>query len=328
MNAAAIDVFQNLQINRKFDELVSDVKESLRQVMGAGIPLSRIVEEAGDEPGLCKIWETGIGSEGMITLTMPPRNGIQQWSMAEFVERKRDQVPQDSFAWKYKRHFATYQQSCRLLVSRWVQSRASIAVLNLGTLHACAQLLFTLRKNTKAADNATARSIRKRNLIICLGQIAPLIAVWIDFSSHRQDLGSQWFQNIVEEMGMVLSTAICVAFGALGLSVYADLDGSFGLMYAPLYDLLITFVVSARYFGALVFVLFVKKGMARRCFLMPCTPVEIEELDQVFAMVAALTCVVYDFAEVIWKFFLSLKSRLKIRFGGADNEVVLPAMSS
>ncbi|KAI4923540.1 hypothetical protein J4E85_008579 [Alternaria conjuncta] len=192
MNAAAIDVFQNVHMDRKFDKLASGVKESLRQAAEAGIPLSRILGEAGDKESLCTVRTTGIGSEESITLATA-RFGPWIWNATEFEEQATPHTPQDKSrnTEDFQILLATHMKACRQLISQWVQSRAAISILNLGSLNASFQLLFTIRKNLRVIGSKASSvdlAIVRRNLIIFMGQILPSIALYLRLLDHRHDV--------------------------------------------------------------------------------------------------------------------------------------------
>jgi len=310
MNAAAIDVFRNVLMDRKFDKLASGVKESLRQAAEAGIPLSRTLGEARDKEGLCTVRTTGIGSEESITLATA-RFGPWQWDATEFEEQASPHTPQEkSRSTKdFQTHLATHMKACRQLTSQWVQARAAISILNLGSLNATAQLLFTIRKNLRAIGSRKSSvdlAIVRRNLIIFAGQIIPLIALHLHLLDHRHDVDPRWVGGVITHMGLLASTSVMTMLSMLVLSIYGNWPTEFGAIFGPLYDILIGASLIGRCVWAVLVGIFVDRGLRGRCLLVPCTPVKMSEFDQAFTLFAAIVYFLYEFGHFLYEIGMAI----------------------
>ena len=171
-----------------------------------------------------------------------------------------------------------------------------------------------MRKNLRAIGSKRSSvdlAIVRRNLIIFVGQIIPLIALYLHLLDHRHDVDPPWVGGVITIMDHLASTSVMIMLSMLVLSIYGNLPTDFGAMYSPLYDVLIGAALIGRCVWAVLVGVFVERGLKGRCLLVPCTPVKTSEFDQAFALFAAIVYFLYEFGMAIPKGYRFLVSRIK-----------------
>ncbi|KAF2821923.1 hypothetical protein CC86DRAFT_410323 [Ophiobolus disseminans] len=183
---------------------------------------------------------------------------------------------------------------------------AARAVLSLGLLLAVAQLLVCWWKVKKHAGSQVEDSIRRRGFVILVGMFAP---------------------SLIAPIELMLPEKPEVIFGVslLFLSRLKSFSNSTLVLYIPnpfpRFSGSITFAYVLVLIGSAIIVfsellLLLHGEVNRACYLMPCTSVSIRELDQSFALFAALFFLVYEYGPQSSKFMLQKISLLKPQLQG------------
>jgi len=187
------------------------------------------------------------------------------------------------------------------------QSKAAEAVLNLGTLHAFAQLSVCVWKTTKHARSKEAKQIRRRNLIIFLGLILPSAVHTLDDYGKDFSGPARWAVPSLWTGGFLFATAYNFFCDNAATKILPRPKSIFTRVIGSLSVIIFARSVG-RYAASLKNVLSPRSDIPRGCLLMPCTASKITELDQAFALFAALSYLVYDFEPLAIRLFKFLKS--------------------
>lgn len=322
MNWAAMDSFRFLSLRRKFDELAAK-KEKLDRDRFFSI------KNGTDTLIVQKHWTSNLDKTGLRSVFAIPRmqkvtRDIQGaelhspnmtipglWDLytvpitndlttqLQLVETQIDNMTEN------------LQKEESLIWSQVHHLQATLAVLNLGMLHSWVQLLVCIWKTHKVTPTETAPSCRRRNLIALMGLVLPSIVQLTDLLFHNGDIINGWSAPIVWTMGIMITTTWCLQYTRILAPLLPGRGTILKRIFASIWALAVVGLY-ALFFCSLPCI-WVK---GPRCGLIPYTPSKITEMDQAFALFAALIYFVYDFRPLFVRFFKFLRLHFeKLLFG-------------
>ena len=308
-NWAAMNYCQLFSLDRKLRDLESDVAKLVHQIHEAKIPLSLILNDLEDESSLCAFRKTAIEHYEGFSLSADLHSKTWQWYVAESGEQVFDDLPQDERKDQFRHQLGSHTEICRQIASLWTQSMAAKAVLRLGTLHACVQLWVGTWKIKGPGDNGAAERPQRRNLIIRLGLILPLV-VW--YTGHLRELHFSlpvWMAPTWGSTCILFSTTIGIWWSRANSHNFPGREGPMAMISSSLF-LMIDGAAMISCCGDLIEVLS-PTGPSRQCLLTPCTPVKASELDQAFGLFSAICLFLYEFVPLFFTHFKSFWPSLK-----------------
>ena len=205
----------------------------------------------------------------------------------------------------------TFGQQQSILSNQMHQLQAALAVLNLGMPHAWMQMLVCIWKTHKDNPSETVQSSQRRILIITTGLVLPSIMQLLDAILHNGAIMTGWSGTTVFTMGLMITTTLGLQYG----SVFAPLPPHMNTVLKHILATISALLCTGCY-ALLVLLLRCTSVKGLRCGLMPHTHSEITELDQAFALFAALLYFLYEFGSLLVSFFGFLRLQFeKLLFG-------------
>jgi len=202
----------------------------------------------------------------------------------------------------------TLERQESLLWNQMHQLQAALAVLNVGMPHSCLQMLVCAWKTHKDNPTKTAQSNQRRILIITAGLILPAIVQLL-----HGDIITGWSSTIVSTMGLMIEGTLSLQYGS-----------NFALLPPRMSTVLkhvlvsISALVCLGSYSFLVLSLRCRSGKGIRCSVMPQTSTKITEMDQAFALFAALLYFLYDLGPLSIRLFKFLRLHFEKLVFGAE----------
>jgi len=326
MNWAAMDSFRHLSFGEKLVELgsrkeeldlehfISLEKDADTLIFQRHCPSDfdrRRLWEVETLPTTKNITHQVLGAEVRLGSTPEPYPGLWDFyliptttDLTNELERAEAQLS------------STEKAIQRQLSSAWNQARqlrAALAVLNLGMLHSWMQMLVCIWKTHKDKPTETAQSNQRRILIIVTGLVLPSIMQFTDLILHHGDIMTGWSATIVFTMGIMITTTLGLQYGSVFAPLPPHLSIVLKLALASIWALLCTGC-----YALLVLILPCRAVNGLRCGLMPQTYTKITEMDQAFALCAALLYFLYDFGSLAIRLFKFLRLHFEKLVFGAE----------
>ncbi|KAH3957236.1 hypothetical protein HBH70_231450 [Parastagonospora nodorum] len=288
-NWAAVDAFRQLSLNRR-----------------VSIELTRMnaVYDTLSSTTFFKETEVAIGS-----MTVGQKKyGVLDAPEAMLPQELRGAGPVTS--WRSKLEKVKLVQSALMQIRDASQamlliSTATRAVISIGAINALLQLLVcwwkTMVYNEREGLN------RRRSLIILLGLLLPSVAYTSEIIVDAFCMNELRLRSVAEICVFILTSVIVAIFwhcSSMRLLPWQSTQSSLAFALARAF----MFYSVVGYAGGTVGRMGLK-ALPIKCYLIPCTPVQIGDMDQAFALFVALCFLVYEYGARLWKYAASISSR-------------------
>jgi hypothetical protein len=208
--------------------------------------------------------------------------------------------------------YAARDKIVQQLDSLWAQLSVTLAVLNLGIMHACAQLFVCMYKTHGATSYEMVELLQRRSLIIFLGLVFPCIVPPTTLLSQGEFLPLDWTLFVLWTTVFLPTTTVIFYLDGVLQLVQPIHKGPI----AKFLEVFFAFILAASLMRCGLGLGYILAFQERVCLIVPCTPVKITEMDQAFALFVALLCFLYEFSAFFLSFFKVLRLRVEKCWSG------------